>query len=66
MATLTGACVTALGEKIAGLFTIDDGLAQKIIQSGEKTRERCWRMPLPEDYKELVTFKSVGTDKFQH
>jgi leucyl aminopeptidase len=54
MATLTGACVTALGEKIAGLFTIDDGLAQKIMQSGEKTRERCWRMPLPEDYKDLL------------
>jgi leucyl aminopeptidase len=54
MATLTGACVTALGEKIAGLFTFDDRLAQKIVQSGEKTRERCWRMPLPEDYKDLL------------
>ncbi|UCH22067.1 MAG: leucyl aminopeptidase [Deltaproteobacteria bacterium] len=54
MATLTGACVTALGEKIAGLFTFDDRLAQKIMQSGEKTRERCWRMPLPEDYKDLL------------
>ena len=54
IATLTGACVTALGRKIAGLFTFDDPLADKILLAGEKTRERCWRMPLPEDYKELL------------
>jgi leucyl aminopeptidase len=54
IATLTGACVTALGRKIAGLFTFDDALAEKILLSGEKTMERCWRMPLPEDYKELL------------
>jgi leucyl aminopeptidase len=54
IATLTGACVTALGRKIAGLFTYDDALAEKILISGEKTQERCWRMPLPEDYKELL------------
>ena len=60
MATLTGACVVALGEKIAGVFTPDDKLADAIIQSGNKTHERCWRMPLPEDYKEL--FKSDIAD----
>lgn len=60
MATLTGACVVALGEKIAGVFTPDDQLADGIIQSGKKTYERCWRMPLPEDYKEL--FKSDIAD----
>ncbi len=54
IATLTGACVTALGRKIAGLFTFDDPLADKILLAGEKTRERCWRMPLPADYKELL------------
>jgi len=54
LATLTGACVVALGEKIAGVFSKDDQLAQSIVQSGEKTHERCWRMPLPEDYKELL------------
>jgi len=60
MATLTGACVVALGEKIAGVFSPDDKLAEDIIQSGKKTHERCWRMPLPEDYKEL--FKSDLAD----
>ena len=54
LATLTGACVVALGERIAGAFTLDDKLAEIIQKSGEKTQERCWRMPLPEDYKELL------------
>jgi leucyl aminopeptidase len=54
LATLTGACVVALGEKIAGVFSFDDKLAQKIVSSGENTYERCWRMPLPDDYKELL------------
>jgi leucyl aminopeptidase len=54
LATLTGACVIALGDKIAGVFSNDDELAAGIIASGEKTHERCWRMPLPEDYKELL------------
>ena len=54
VATLTGACVVALGEKIAGVFSFDDELAEALIRSGEKTHERCWRMPLPEDYKELL------------
>jgi leucyl aminopeptidase len=54
LATLTGACVVALGEKIAGVFTPDDELAETIIGSGIKNHERCWRMPLPEDYKELL------------
>jgi len=52
IATLTGACVVALGEKIAGVFSSDDELAHSIISSGEKTHERCWHMPLPGDYKE--------------
>ncbi len=54
LATLTGACVMALGEKIAGVFSPDDDLANILISAGEKTFERCWRLPLPEDYKELI------------
>jgi len=54
IATLTGACVVALGEKIAGTFSFDDTLAGNIVLSGQKTHERCWRMPMPEDYKELL------------
>ena len=54
LATLTGACVVALGEKIAGVFSTDTELAATIVASGEKTHERCWHLPLPEDYKELL------------
>ncbi|MEJ2656499.1 MAG: M17 family metallopeptidase [Desulfobacterales bacterium] len=54
LATLTGACVVALGDRIAGTFSFDDDLAKNIILSGRKTHERCWRMPLPEDYKDLL------------
>jgi leucyl aminopeptidase len=54
LATLTGACVVALGEKMAGVFTADDELATAIVAAGESTFERCWRMPMPEDYKELL------------
>ena len=54
LATLTGACVVALGEKIAGVFSNDEDLAAAITAAGEKSHERCWRMPLPDDYKEML------------
>ncbi len=54
MASLTGACAMALGRKIAGVFTFDDELARLTVEAGERTHERCWRMPMPEDYKELL------------
>ena len=54
VATLTGACVVALGEKMAGVFSNDEKLSAAVIAAGDKTHERCWRMPLPEDYKELL------------
>jgi len=54
LATLTGACVVALGEKIAGVFSKDQQLADAIVAAGQATHERCWQLPLPEDYKELL------------
>lgn len=54
LATLTGACVVALGEKIAGVFSNDDSLAEVILESAAGSHERCWRMPIPQDYKELL------------
>ncbi|MFH0996530.1 MAG: leucyl aminopeptidase [Pseudomonadota bacterium] len=54
LATLTGACVVALGERIAGVFSPDDRMSETLIASGRKTFERCWKMPLPEDYKDLL------------
>ncbi len=54
LATLTGACVVALGDKIAGLFSTDEVLSQAILASADRTGERCWRLPLPDDYKPLL------------
>ncbi len=54
LATLTGACMVALGEKIAGVFSTDASLAADIVASGEATHDRCWQLPLPTDYKELL------------
>ncbi len=54
LATLTGACVVALGERIAGVFANDETLKREIVAAGERTFERCWPMPLPADYKELL------------
>lgn len=62
LATLTGACMVALGDKIAGLFSSDTSLAQALQVSGEKSGEICWPMPMPEDYKDLLKsdFADIG------
>jgi leucyl aminopeptidase len=51
LATLTGACMVALGPKIAGLMSNDDGFAGKVADAAESAGERVWRLPLPADYK---------------
>jgi leucyl aminopeptidase len=51
MATLTGACVIALGKHPAGLFTPDDKLAAEILAAGEAAADRAWRLPLWDDYQ---------------
>jgi len=53
-ATLTGACVVALGSEAAGLFSNNDELAQKLIECGERAGERLWRLPEWDEYKELI------------
>ena len=53
-ATLTGACVVALGEIAAGLFTQNDSLAENLLQSGSLTYERLWRMPFWNDYNKMI------------
>ncbi len=52
IATLTGACVVALGGVRSGLFSSDDPLAQSLAEAGESSLDLCWRMPLDEDYAE--------------
>lgn len=50
VATLTGACVIALGHHHTGLMANDDALAGALLAAGERSRDRAWRLPLGEDY----------------
>ncbi|XP_002529380.2 leucine aminopeptidase 1 isoform X1 [Ricinus communis] len=52
LATLTGACVVALGPSIAGVFTPSDDLANEVFTAAEASGEKLWRMPLEESYWE--------------
>ncbi len=52
IATLTGACVVALGGVRTGLFSADDALAKALETAGEQSLDRCWRLPLDDDYAE--------------
>jgi len=54
IATLTGACVIALGHVASGLFANDESLAQQLIDAGQTTRDRTWRLPLWDDYQALL------------
>jgi leucyl aminopeptidase len=50
-ATLTGACVVALGKHATGLFSADDKLANELFDAGNATLDRVWRLPLWDDYR---------------
>ena len=62
IATLTGACVIALGHVNSGLFSPDDELAEALLKAGGKALDPCWRMPLDDDYAEGLKsrFADVG------
>jgi leucyl aminopeptidase len=54
LATLTGAVIVALGSTYSGLMSNDDQLAAQISAAGERTGEIVWRLPLHEEYEELI------------
>jgi leucyl aminopeptidase len=54
IATLTGACVIALGHHHSGLFTREDALAAELSDAGRDAGDTCWRMPLDEAYQEQL------------
>ncbi|MCX7817283.1 MAG: leucyl aminopeptidase [Syntrophales bacterium] len=54
IATLTGACVVALGEDLTGMFGNDERLKSRIKMAGEKTGEFVWELPLWNAYEELI------------
>ncbi len=66
LATLTGACMVALGDRIAGLMGTDDDLVAEIRSAAEGTGERVWPLPLPEDYRRMLDssvadLKNIGS-----
>jgi leucyl aminopeptidase len=54
LATLTGACITALGNEVAGVMGTDDNLINKIEEAAAATSEKVWQLPLWEEYGELL------------
>ena len=58
LATLTGACVVALGAGVAaGLFCTHDNLRDKLVTAGQETHERLWPLPLWDDYRKAMESK---------
>jgi leucyl aminopeptidase len=62
VATLTGACVVALGHHHSGLFTADDRIAEQMLAASRAALDPCWRMPLDEEYDEALksNFADMG------
>ena len=54
IATLTGACVIALGGVNTGLFSADDQLAAALTEAGQRSLDPAWRLPLEEEYQDLI------------
>ena len=54
LATLTGACVVALGDRIAGLMGNDDDLIAELEDASFVSGERLWNLPLPDDYRKML------------
>jgi leucyl aminopeptidase len=64
LATLTAACVIALGDQVTGMIGTDDKLKRKIKDAADATEEKVWELPLWEDYHELI--KSDVADYKNH
>jgi leucyl aminopeptidase len=54
VATLTGACVIALGHVATGLLANNDSLARELLHAGDDISDRCWQLPLWDDYQDLL------------
>ncbi len=69
LATLTGACHIALGDKIAGAWTNDDTWMGRVVAAGASAGERIWPMPLPPDYRKnidstIADMKNTGNNRY--
>ena len=69
LATLTGACMVALGQKIAGLMGSDDGLVERVRRAADAAGEPVWPLPLPEDMRssldsEVADLKNISGNRW--
>jgi len=69
LATLTGACMVALGNEYAGLMGTDTDLADQLLQASEETGENVWQLPLPTSYRsqlesEVADIKNIGSGPY--
>ena len=69
LATLTGACVVALGRKIAGLMGNDKAWMDKVQEAAERAGESVWQLPLPDEYRKLIDsevadVKNIGGGRY--
>jgi leucyl aminopeptidase len=62
IATLTGACVVALGHVHSGLFSADDELAQALLKAGQQAQDTAWRLPIDDEYGDSLksNFADMG------
>ncbi|MCM8541070.1 MAG: leucyl aminopeptidase [Lentisphaeraceae bacterium] len=59
LATLTGACIVALGHHLGGLMSKDEAMIKALSSAGEKVHERLWRLPMNDEYGELLKGKDA-------
>ena len=66
LATLTGAIIVSLGSEYAGLFSNNDKLSNQLIDAGEKTEEKVWRMPLNKNFDKLINSKNADMQNINY
>jgi leucyl aminopeptidase len=66
VATLTGACVVALGDRVTGLFGNDEALIRRVQDAAARAGEAVWPMPIPDEMVEKVRTNSKVADLAQH
>ncbi len=69
LATLTGACIVALGEEVSGLFSNSDNLKDILLSSAKQAGESLWHMPLVDEYRDqiksrIADVKNIGAGKW--
>jgi len=69
LATLTGACVVAIGEERSGLFSQDEKIVEKLTRSADSVGELLWRLPLGEEYSEamkseIADYQNIGKTRY--